>query len=63
MTRSESSESQLLPLCIRNLSSLHHLRLQVLLLCMRAPRSYTCEDVVELHVHGGGVCASRVLQV
>lgn len=36
---------------------------QVLMLCMRAPRSYTREDVVELHVHGGGVCASRVLQV
>ena len=29
---------------------------------MLSPRSYTCEDVVELHCHGGGVCAQRVLQ-
>ena len=29
---------------------------------MLAPKSYTCEDVVELHCHGGGVCAQRVLQ-
>ncbi len=35
----------------------------MLLLSMHAPRSYTCEDVVEIHTHGGGVCASRVLQV
>lgn len=28
---------------------------EVLLLFMRAPRSYTCEDVVELHCHGGQV--------
>ncbi|KAG2494350.1 hypothetical protein HYH03_007407 [Edaphochlamys debaryana] len=33
---------------------------EVLLLCMRSPRSYTAEDVVELHCHGGGVCAGRV---
>ncbi len=37
--------------------------LQVLLLPMLAPRSYTAEDVVELHTHGGGLCAQRVLQV
>eukprot|EP00983_Pelagomonas_calceolata_P004357 141999-Pelagomonas_calceolata.AAC.2 len=41
---------------------LMHACFQVLLLCMRAPRSYTREDVVEFHVHGGGICASRVLQ-
>eukprot|EP00195_Chlamydomonas_chlamydogama_P015720 CAMPEP_0202909140 /NCGR_PEP_ID=MMETSP1392-20130828/48439_1 /ASSEMBLY_ACC=CAM_ASM_000868 /TAXON_ID=225041 /ORGANISM="Chlamydomonas chlamydogama, Strain SAG 11-48b" /LENGTH=55 /DNA_ID=CAMNT_0049598789 /DNA_START=18 /DNA_END=182 /DNA_ORIENTATION=- len=29
---------------------------------MASPRSYTCEDVIELHCHGGGVCARRVLQ-
>lgn len=29
---------------------------------MRAPRSYTAEDVIELHCHGGGVCAERVLR-
>ena len=35
---------------------------EVLCIVMRAPRSYTAEDVVEIHAHGGGVCASRVLQ-
>ncbi|GLC38814.1 hypothetical protein PLESTB_000713000 [Pleodorina starrii] len=35
---------------------------EVLLLVMLSPRSYTAEDVVELHCHGGGVCASRVLR-
>eukprot|EP00798_Chlamydomonas_sp_ICE-L_P001846 gene1846-33265_t len=35
---------------------------EVLLLSMLSPRSYTCEDVIELHCHGGGVCARRVLQ-
>ena len=34
---------------------------EVLLLPMRAPRSFTKEDVVELHCHGGGVTARRVL--
>lgn len=29
---------------------------------MLKPRSYTCEDVIEIHTHGGGVCALRVLQ-
>jgi tRNA modification GTPase len=36
---------------------------EVLALPMRAPRSYTREDVVEFHTHGGGVCAQRVLQL
>lgn len=31
-------------------------------MAMLAPRSYTSEDVIELHCHGGGVCAQRVLQ-
>jgi tRNA modification GTPase len=35
---------------------------EALLLPMLRPRSYTVEDVIELHCHGGGVCAERVLQ-
>jgi tRNA modification GTPase len=35
---------------------------QVLLLVMLKPRSYTREDVIEIHTHGGGICAQRVLQ-
>ena len=35
---------------------------QVLLLVMRAPHSYTCEDVVEFQGHGGGQCAQRILR-
>ncbi|GIL54000.1 hypothetical protein Vafri_9551 [Volvox africanus] len=35
---------------------------EVLLIVMLSPRSYTAEDVVEFHCHGGGVCASRVLR-
>lgn len=35
---------------------------EVLVLVMLEPRSYTAEDVVEIHTHGGGICASRVLQ-
>ena len=31
------------------------------MLPMLAPKSYTAEDVVELHTHGGGVCAKAVL--
>ena len=37
--------------------------LQVLLLPMQAPRSYTAEDVVELQCHGGPVCAARILDL
>jgi len=33
-----------------------------LLLIWRAPRSYTCEDVVEFQCHGGSAVASRVLR-
>ncbi|KAF8061319.1 mnmE [Scenedesmus sp. PABB004] len=35
---------------------------EVLLLAMLRPKSYTREDVCELHTHGGGVCAQRVLR-
>lgn len=35
---------------------------EVLLLIMRAPRSYTREDVVEIQCHGGFVTARRILQ-
>ena len=35
---------------------------EVLLLAMLRPKSYTREDVLELHTHGGGVCAQRVLR-
>lgn len=35
---------------------------EVLALVMKAPRSYTAEDVVEIHTHGGGLCAQRVLR-
>lgn len=38
-------------------------RVQVLLLAMLEPRSYTAEDVIEIHTHGGGISAQRVLQV
>ncbi|MFN9630311.1 MAG: tRNA uridine-5-carboxymethylaminomethyl(34) synthesis GTPase MnmE [Cyanobacteriota bacterium] len=34
---------------------------EALLLLMRAPRSFTREDVVELHCHGGRVVVQRVL--
>ena len=37
--------------------------MQVLLLPMLKPRSYTREDVVELHCHGGSVCVQRVLSL
>ena len=35
---------------------------EVLLLYMQAPRSFTGEDVVELHCHGGLICVQRVLE-
>lgn len=34
---------------------------EVLVIVMLGPRSYTAEDVVEIHTHGGVVCARRVL--
>lgn len=33
-----------------------------LLLIMRAPRSYTREDIVEFHCHGGTISAKRILR-
>jgi tRNA modification GTPase len=35
---------------------------EVLVLAMLQPRSYTCEHVLELHTHGGGVSAQRMLR-
>ena len=36
---------------------------QVLLTIMRKPRSYTGEDVVEVHCHGGSLVVRRILQL
>jgi tRNA modification GTPase len=36
---------------------------EALLLMMVAPRSYTREDVVEFHCHGGTICVQQVLQL
>lgn len=36
---------------------------QGLLTLMRAPRSYTGEDVAEIHCHGGGLLSRRILAV
>ena len=35
---------------------------EVLLLLMRAPRSFTGEDVVEIHCHGGVMAVQQVLE-
>jgi tRNA modification GTPase len=35
---------------------------EALLLIMKAPRSYTCEDIVEFHCHGGIMPVQQVLQ-
>jgi len=35
---------------------------EVLVFAMLAPRSYTAEDVVEIHTHGGGLCSQRVVR-
>ncbi|MDU4961311.1 MAG: tRNA uridine-5-carboxymethylaminomethyl(34) synthesis GTPase MnmE [Sporomusaceae bacterium] len=36
---------------------------EALLLVMKAPHSYTREDVVEIHCHGGGVALRRILDL
>ena len=36
---------------------------EALLLIMKAPRSYTREDVVEFHCHGGMIAVQQVLQL
>jgi tRNA modification GTPase len=41
----------------------HQLVDEALLLIMKAPRSYTREDVVELHCHGGIMAVQQVLQL
>lgn len=35
---------------------------EVLLTYMKAPRSYTAEDVVEIHCHGGIISVKNILQ-
>jgi tRNA modification GTPase len=41
----------------------HQLIDEALLLIMKAPRSYTREDVVEFHCHGGMIAVQQVLQL
>ena len=36
---------------------------EILLVLMRAPRSYTCEDLLEIHCHGGYLMVQRMLQL
>ncbi len=36
---------------------------EVLLLLMRGPKSYTCEDVVEISAHGGSAVLQEILQM
>jgi tRNA modification GTPase len=36
---------------------------EIMLVLMRAPRSYTCEDVLEIHCHGGYLIVQRVLHL
>lgn len=36
---------------------------EVLLLVMRGPHSYTCEDVVEIHCHGGPIALKMILSL
>nr|AUG32338.1 tRNA modification GTPase [Paulinella longichromatophora] len=36
---------------------------EALLLIMKAPRSFTGEDVMEFHCHGGLICVQRVLEL
>lgn len=40
----------------------HHSIDEVLLLVMRAPKSFTGEDVVEIHCHGGSLITRKVLE-
>lgn len=35
---------------------------EILLLIMRAPRSFTGEDTIEIHCHGGNLIAKKILQ-
>lgn len=38
------------------------IREKCMMVCFRAPKSYTGEDIVEFHVHGGSYLAQRVLE-
>lgn len=47
---------------LKTVTSLEKYRIdQTLLLVMRAPKSFTGEDVVEIHCHGGALIAKRIL--
>ena len=35
---------------------------EVMLLIMKAPRSYTCEDTIEIDCHGGGLVMKKILE-
>src|SRR5699024_994502 len=36
---------------------------EVIISVMRAPKTFTCEDVVEINCHGGLVAVQRILQL
>lgn len=36
---------------------------EVLMVCMRGPKSYTKEDIVEIHCHGGMISIRRILEL
>lgn len=36
---------------------------EVMMTIMRAPKTFTCEDVVEINAHGGVVAVNRILQL
>lgn len=36
---------------------------EVLLILMRAPKTYTCEDIVEIHCHGGLIAVRAILNI
>ena len=36
---------------------------EVLVMLMRAPKTYTKEDVVEINCHGGSITASKILEL
>ena len=36
---------------------------EVIVLLMKAPKSYTCEDVVEIDAHGGPFVIKKILEL
>ena len=36
---------------------------EVMMSVMRAPKTFTCEDIVEINCHGGAVAVSRILEI